>query len=46
MQAGGFGLLLIEGDAVSQTVLPQERKLDAAKLAAITSALYSAKPGG
>ena len=44
-QAGGFGLLLIEGDAVSRVVLPQERKLDAAKLAAITSALYSAKPG-
>ena len=44
-QAGGFGLLLIEGDAVSRVILPQERKLDAAKLAAITSALYSAKPG-
>ena len=43
-QAGGFGLLLVEGDAVSQAVLPQERKLDAAKLAAITSALYSNKP--
>lgn len=46
VQAGGFGLLVIEGDAVSQVVLPQERKLDAAKLAAITSALYSNKPGG
>lgn len=40
-QAGGFGLLLVEGDAVSQAILPQERKLDAAKLAAITSALYA-----
>jgi hypothetical protein len=27
-------------------VLPQERKLDAAKLAAIATALQSAKPGG
>jgi hypothetical protein len=45
-QDGGFGLLLVEGDAVSQTIPPQERKLDAAKLAAITSALYSHKPGG
>jgi hypothetical protein len=45
-QAGGLGLLLIEGDAVSRVILPQESKLDAAKLAAITSALYAAKPGG
>ena len=45
VQAGGFGLLLVEGDAVSQAVLPQERKLDAAKLAAITSALVSNRPG-
>jgi hypothetical protein len=45
-QAGGFGLLLVERDAVSQAVLPQERKLDAAKLAAITSALHSSKPSG
>ena len=45
-QAGGFGLLLVEGDAVSRVILPEERKLDAAKLAAITSALYSARPGG
>jgi hypothetical protein len=46
VQAGGFGLLLVEGDAVSRVILPQERKLDAVKLAAITSALYSSKPGG
>jgi hypothetical protein len=45
-QAAGVGLLLVEGDAVAQAVLPQERKLDAAKLAAIATALQSAKPGG
>ena len=44
-QAGGFGLLLVEGDGVSPALLPQERKVDPAKLAAITSALYSNKPG-
>ena len=43
-QAGGFGLLLVEGDGVSQALLPQERKVDPAKLAAITSALYSSRP--
>ncbi len=46
VQAGGFGLLLVEGDAVAQTVLPLERKLDAGKLAAIATALQSSKPGG
>jgi hypothetical protein len=40
-QAGGFGLLLVEGDGVWQALLPQERRVDAAKLAAITSALYA-----
>ena len=29
----------------TQALLPQERKVDPAKLAAITSALYSNKPG-
>jgi hypothetical protein len=42
---GGLGLLLVEGDAVAQAILPQERKLDAGKLAAIATALQSAKPG-
>ena len=46
VQAGGFGLLLVEADAVSRVILPQERKLDPGKLAAITSALHSSKPGG
>jgi len=46
LQAGGFGLLLVEADAVSQAVLPQERKLDPAKLATITSGLFANKPGG
>jgi hypothetical protein len=46
VQAGGFGLLLVEGDAVAQAVIPQERKLDAGKLAAIATALQAAKPGG
>ena len=45
MQAGGLGLLLVEGDAVAQAILPQERKLDAGKLAAIATALQAAKPG-
>ena len=45
-QAGGFGLLLVEGDGVSQAVLPLQRKVAPAKLAAITSALFSAKPRG
>ncbi|HEX3902054.1 MAG TPA: hypothetical protein VH853_04335 [Polyangia bacterium] len=45
-QSGAFGLLFVEGDGVSRVIVPQERKLDAGKLAAITSALYSSKPGG
>ncbi len=44
-QAGGFGLLLVEGDAVWQVLPPQERSLDPAKLAAITSALYASSSG-
>jgi hypothetical protein len=43
--AGGFGLLFVEGDGVSRALLPQERKVDPAKLAALTSALYSNRPG-
>jgi hypothetical protein len=42
LQAAGFGLLLVEGDAVAQALLPQERKLDAARLAAIASAMLAA----
>jgi len=45
VQAGGLGLLLVEGEAISQAVLPQERKLDAGNLAAIAAALQAAKPG-
>jgi hypothetical protein len=45
VQAGGFGLLLVEGDAIAQAVLPQERKLDAARLTAIATALQSSKTG-
>jgi hypothetical protein len=44
--AGGLGLLLVEGDAIAQTILPQERKLDTGRLAAIATALQSTKPGG
>jgi hypothetical protein len=46
VQAGGLGLLLVEGEAVAQAILPQERKLDTGKLAAIVTALQSSKPGG
>jgi hypothetical protein len=42
LQAAGFGLLLVEGDAVAQAVLPKERKLDAARLAAIATAMLGA----
>ncbi len=46
IQVGAFGLLLVEGDGISRVILPQERKVDPAKLAAITSALFSGKPAG
>ena len=46
VKAGGLGLLLVEGDAISQAILPEERKLDAGNLAAIATALQAAKPGG
>ena len=46
VQAGGLGLLLVEGDAVAQAILPEERKLDNGKLAAIATALQAGKPGG
>jgi hypothetical protein len=42
LQAAGFGLLLVEGDAVAQSLLPQERKLDVARLTAIATAMQSA----
>jgi hypothetical protein len=41
LQAAGFGLLLVEGDAVAQSVLPEERKLDLARLTAIATAMQS-----
>ena len=41
LRAAGFGLLLLEGDAVAQAVLPQERKADKVKLAEIASSITS-----
>jgi hypothetical protein len=41
LRAAGFGLLLIEGDAVAQAVLPQERKADNVKLGEIASSVTS-----
>lgn len=43
LRAAGFGLLLIEGDAVAQAILPQERRPDKGRLGAIASAIMSAK---
>ncbi|HEY4395067.1 MAG TPA: hypothetical protein VGP64_13440 [Polyangia bacterium] len=45
LRAAGHGLLLVEGDAVAQAILPQERKPDKAKLAEIASAIMSNDPG-
>jgi hypothetical protein len=45
LRAAGYGLLLVEGDAVAQAILPQERKPDKAKLAEIASAIMSNDPG-
>ncbi len=45
LRAAGYGLLLVEGDAVAQAILPQERKPDKAKLAEIASAIMSNGPG-
>jgi hypothetical protein len=45
VRAAGYGLLLVEGDAVAQAILPQERKPDKAKLAEIASAIMSNDPG-
>ncbi|HVV51373.1 MAG TPA: hypothetical protein VHO06_17010 [Polyangia bacterium] len=39
LRAAGFGLLLVEGDAVAQAVLPRERKVDRAKLGEIVAAV-------
>jgi hypothetical protein len=41
LRAAGFGLLLVEGDAVAQSILPAERKLDTARLTAIATAMQS-----
>lgn len=41
LRAAGFGLLLIEGDAVAQAILPQERRPDKARLGAIASAIVT-----
>ena len=41
LRAAGFGLLLLEGDAVAQAILPQERKVDKVKLAEIASSITS-----
>lgn len=45
LRAAGFGLLLVEGDAVAQSILPSERKLDVARLTAIATAMQSAGKG-
>ena len=42
LAAGGFGLLLIEGDAVSEVLAPKERKPDVAKLMDIARATIAA----
>jgi hypothetical protein len=39
LQAAGAGLLLVEGDAVSQALLPKERPLDAGKVEAFVSTM-------
>lgn len=39
LRAAGVGLLLIEGDAVAQAILPQERRPDKTRLGAIASAI-------
>ena len=41
LRAAGFGLLLLEGDAVAQAILPQERKADKVKLTEIASSITS-----
>lgn len=41
LQASGCGLLLVEGDAVAQALLPKERRPDNAKLAELAAALAS-----
>jgi hypothetical protein len=41
LQASGCGLLLVEGDAVAQALLPKERRPDSAKLAELAAALES-----
>ncbi len=41
LQASGCGLLLVEGDAIAQALLPRERKLDTAKLVEIAAAISS-----
>ena len=41
LQASGCGLLLIEGDAVAQAVLPKERRMSNAEIAQLSTALHS-----
>jgi hypothetical protein len=42
LQVSGCGLLLVEGDAVAQALLPKERKPDSAMLAELARAIQSA----
>jgi hypothetical protein len=44
MRAAGYGLLLVEGDAVAQAILPQERKPDKEKLAEIAKGVMTNDP--
>jgi hypothetical protein len=41
LQAPGVGLLVVEGDAVAQVLLPQERKPNSAKVAELAATLSS-----
>ena len=43
LRAAGVGLLIVEGDAVAQAVLPQERKPDKIKLTEVASAILADK---
>ena len=44
LKASGYGLLLVEGDAVSQAVAPREQKLDKAVIAELARAILSPTP--
>jgi len=41
LQASGCGLLLVEGDAVAQAILPKERRLTSAEIAQLSTTIHS-----